>query len=154
MKICKACGLSLPLERFYRHKATTDGLRPKCKACCHAANVAWRAANVERHRARDRLNHSKGKIHGLTRQEIRAIYDNQHGLCAVCKGTISLGAPGVRATAQIDHDHDHCPGKRGCAECVRGLLCRTCNILIGYIELPQYDAALAYLTSDQKEMAA
>jgi hypothetical protein len=34
----------------------------------------------------------------------------------------------------IDHDHTCCPGRWGCKNCVRGLICVGCNTLIGYLE--------------------
>ena len=37
----------------------------------------------------------------------------------------------------IDHDHNCCPGRWGCKNCVRGLICTGCNTLIGYLETKQ-----------------
>ena len=34
----------------------------------------------------------------------------------------------------IDHDHDHCPAGSGCKECIRGMLCRSCNSGLGYFK--------------------
>lgn len=31
----------------------------------------------------------------------------------------------------VDHDHAHCPGQQGCAECFRGILCSGCNTALG-----------------------
>jgi hypothetical protein len=34
----------------------------------------------------------------------------------------------------IDHDHSCCPDKRGCRNCIRGLLCADCNMMLGLAE--------------------
>ena len=48
--------------------------------------------------------------------------------CAVC-GTEFTETP------HVDHDHKHCAGRNGCKDCVRGLLCKCCNMyLISAIE--------------------
>ncbi len=67
------------------------------------------------------------KVHGLDRDRRQDILDAQGGRCAIC-GTRQTGKPGGRLA--VDHDHSHCPGKRGCADCVRGLLCVHCNNLL------------------------
>jgi hypothetical protein len=45
----------------------------------------------------------------------------------------TVGIPGgrKRMALVVDHDHDHCPGAHGCADCVRGLLCWGCNVMAG-----------------------
>ncbi|MFI0154362.1 endonuclease domain-containing protein [Streptomyces lydicus] len=51
----------------------------------------------------------------------------------------------------IDHDHSCCPEPgKGCQACVRGLLCRGCNIMLGHYEsLPEklrsWEPANSYL---------
>jgi hypothetical protein len=56
-------------------------------------------------------------------------YDNilraQNGVCAICKQP-----PNGKALA-VDHDHQCCPGEKVCGQCVRGLLCNTCNVALG-----------------------
>ena len=65
--------------------------------------------------------------HGLGIDGIRAVLDRQDGGCAIC-GTPEGVGPGTRLA--VDHDHAHCPGKTGCPECVRGLLCVHCNNML------------------------
>jgi len=67
------------------------------------------------------------KAHGLDPAQREAILEAQGSRCAIC-GTRQTGKPGGRLA--VDHDHAHCPGKVGCAECVRGLLCVRCNNLL------------------------
>lgn len=65
--------------------------------------------------------------HGLGGDGIDAIRDRQDGKCAICRRP-EVDEPGSRLA--VDHDHAHCSGKIGCAECVRGLLCVHCNNLL------------------------
>lgn len=56
--------------------------------------------------------------------------DAQGGKCALCFKEPSAGHP-----LCVDHDHTHCGGpRRGCRQCVRGLLCPTCNTRLGKID--------------------
>lgn len=31
----------------------------------------------------------------------------------------------------VDHDHSCCPGKNSCGNCIRGILCHSCNLAEG-----------------------
>jgi hypothetical protein len=44
--------------------------------------------------------------------------------CAICGSDQDL---------VIDHDHNCCPGMWSCGKCVRGMLCRKCNLGIGHL---------------------
>jgi hypothetical protein len=65
--------------------------------------------------------------HGLGAAGVAALIKAQRGSCAICRVPFE-DVPGKRGA--IDHDHRHCPGKQGCAECVRGVLCIGCNNLL------------------------
>ncbi|MGW6260343.1 endonuclease VII domain-containing protein [Streptomyces sp. NPDC055085] len=58
--------------------------------------------------------------------EYEALYRGQNGLCAICER-----ATGKTRRLSVDHDHKCCPGGVSCGWCVRGLLCRPCNDLLG-----------------------
>ncbi len=45
----------------------------------------------------------------------------------------------------IDHDHACCPGSHSCGNCVRGVLCVSCNFVLGRIDAGQLDSYLEYL---------
>jgi hypothetical protein len=79
-------------------------------------------------------------LYGLTQEDFGRLLEKQGGGCGMCATHFEDGQ-----RIHVDHDHRCCKAKnRSCGKCVRGLLCHTCNIAVGYIE--QYgDLARAYL---------
>ena len=69
--------------------------------------------------------------------------------CAICGTDLTAFALDhkrrLRPIHAVDHDHACCPGGRSCGSCVRGILCRKCNVAIGYLN---DDPALAKAVSD------
>lgn len=99
----------------------------------HAAqNKAWREANPEAMtRSRRLASWKKHGIVGMTLERYDQLLEDQDGLCKTC------GAyPGKQ---RFDVDHDHETGE------VRALLCRRCNIAMGYLEDPLFKRWQAYL---------
>lgn len=39
-----------------------------------------------------------------------------------------------RENLHIDHDHACCPGNESCGKCIRGVLCGSCNVILGWVE--------------------
>jgi hypothetical protein len=76
----------------------------------------------------------------LTRDQRDELLVRQGGACAIC-GAVQEG----ERTFHADHDHSHCA--RGCPECVRGLLCHRCNIMLGMAreDPAALEAGAAYL---------
>jgi hypothetical protein len=67
--------------------------------------------------------------YGLTHEELRQLYENQEGLCAICSKQICFECPALHKCPKrmhIDHDHK--------TDDVRGLLCSRCNQGIGYLK--------------------
>ena len=141
MKACAKCGVTQPLESFYKAKGTRDGYRGDCKNCFKArakaryplvreVNIArarkWREDNLERFQANQRRMRStpEGKLRsraghlmrkfGITLQEYDAMLEAQGGGCFIC------GRP-PREDISLHVDHNHSTGK------VRGILCFRCN---------------------------
>lgn len=66
----------------------------------------------------------------LTPEAYDAMLARQGGGCAICH---TPPAPPERLV--VDHDHACCPDRKmSCGRCVRGLLCSTCNLMIGYAQ--------------------
>lgn len=78
--------------------------------------------------------------YGLTHEDYERLKAKQGGRCAICREPDDHLA--------VDHDHACCPTrKQSCGACIRGLLCRQCNIALGFLRdnLDIAAAAAAYL---------
>lgn len=67
--------------------------------------------------------------YNLTEDQYNEMFAAQGGRCGCC-GTLRPTKRGWH----IDHDHACCPGEGSCGECVRGILCARCNIMLGYAQ--------------------
>ena len=110
-KQCKWCKVVKPISEFHAHKPAKDGLQNRCKQC---SSEYMRQYNLARK-------------YGLTVKRAQEIYDEQDGLCAICDEELN-------GKYAVDHDHACCPGERTCGECLRGLLCRSCNQGLGHFK--------------------
>ena len=126
---CKKCSLEKPRTQFYREKRTKRGYNARCIDCCKADANAVYQANPTPYIERSRVQHSDPlhrrrrtcKSHGITLEQYDALLEKQGGHCAMCPATSS----GHNMTDDFCIDHDHITGK------VRGLLCSSCNLLLG-----------------------
>ncbi|TWE29895.1 hypothetical protein FHX69_2587 [Prauserella muralis] len=55
-KTCRTCGGSKPLNAFRHDARRDDGRATQCRACAQADGAAYREANLERVRERERVN--------------------------------------------------------------------------------------------------
>ena len=77
---------------------------------------------------------------GITPETYYQLSESQNHLCAICKKTDSRGA-------KLSVDHCHTSKK------VRGLLCRHCNVALGYLndDISLLESAIKYLEKSQEE---
>ena len=68
----------------------------------------------------------KYKIHP---DEYNKMLEKQDGKCAICEKKLVS-----QRDTHLDHDHKCCPGRSSCGKCIRGILCRDCNLLLGNAE--------------------
>ena len=144
MKPCKDClaeihpdlqGTALGDQKARRRPAPHPG--PRCTTH-HRAFV--KAGKVRAHGRR------VASTYGITPEQYRELYNAQGGRCAICRR-----ATGRTRRLSVDHDHKagcaH-PQDTGCPACVRGLLCRPCNTIVGRLrDDPQaFARGAAYLT--------
>lgn len=103
-KICTRCRELLPITSFFKDRSHQDGHTYYCKPCLVAMTRQYK--------------YKLGKPVETWLAE--------HGFaCAICAETLTVD------TVNIDHDHSCCSGTRSCGKCVRGPLCRNCNLGIG-----------------------
>lgn len=68
----------------------------------------------------------------LDPEDYDALYEFQGGRCALCRRARGTGSKRLA----VDHDH-HCPTgshphQKACRQCVRGLVCSTCNDILAH----------------------
>lgn len=88
-----------------------------------ARKAKWREANQDKLAAYE-VSYRERR-YGLEPGRIAQMMADQDGRCAICQSEFG------DATPHVDHDHNCCPPKRSCGQCVRGLLCQQCNHALG-----------------------
>lgn len=140
MKSCLSCHETKPLTEFGKNSQGAGGIAATCKSCKNEYNRKYYAANRDKERKRSRLNR-----YGLTEYTFANLWDKQCGECGICGtqmldiGDYATGRNRPEAACCVDHDHE--------TGAVRGLLCMSCNLLLGYAkDSPQrLEAAKQYL---------
>lgn len=87
--------------------------------------------------------------YGVTVEWFEATLYEQDFRCAICKRHESEF---VKRFA-VDHDHACCPGNKSCGECIRGLLCISCNNGLGRFndDLERMESAVSYLRESSRK---
>lgn len=83
----------------------------------------WREENREYTREYNRKHRRKRrlKVYGLSEKEYENMWKRQKNSCPICSNGLDMEAVN---TYHIDHDHK--------TNVVRGILCRSCNLLLGF----------------------
>lgn len=121
LKQCTKCGEAKVLSCFSKYRRHRDGYKDRCKACINLSAKRWYDQRDEAARA---LNNEKALIYqrtrryGLSPSAYEALIDIHNGRCRLCKQPFADESPYI--------DHCHKTGR------VRGLLHRTCNLLLGH----------------------
>lgn len=139
-KTCTRCGDLLGAERFDMSQTAALG-GSRCFSCMNARRIEIHGVEAIRAEIReDGRNRTVARAaiglpatvaqqHGLGDEEYLALVrKNRCGLCS----TNGPNTPHGRWC--VDHDHAHCPGRIGCRDCVRDILCQPCNTMLGLVE--------------------
>lgn len=126
MKLCKDCGVN---------KKYSSGLKTYsyCKECQGKRNKKYQQTDAGRNAIRKAVRNYARKQNGFTPEMFNNMLFNQDFKCAICSVEISI-------SSHADHDHE-----TGIA---RGILCSSCNTLLGRLESKGFDwidLAKAYL---------
>lgn len=138
-KICSACKEPKSLNNFRPSANATGGVSYRCIECVSKAKKAKYAENPAPYKERQsRLRKEKPEVFRgyelmkkfrMTLEQHEQMFDNQGRVCAGCESEDS-GEPNRRW--HTDHDPSCCPtGRKTCGNCVRGILCRWCNMALG-----------------------
>lgn len=111
--VCPQCGGDVPA------RVGKGRQRTYCSDKCAEAFNYWKK---QARKLRNQL-----RPYGLTVEQYQHLLADQDGRCAICRSS----EPGGRGGWNIDHDHSCCPDKSSCGECIRGLLCWSCNLMLG-----------------------
>jgi hypothetical protein len=134
-KRCCKCGETKAMTEFPRQRSDPSGVHAYCKVCKNLYSKVFRFSPKGREAAakRDTRAEHLAARYGMSLAEYDALVERCGGSCEIC-GRASEGR------LFVDHCHS--------SEKIRGLLCRKCNLAIGYVEdnVTTLQNAIAYLT--------
>lgn len=68
------------------------------------------------------------RVFGIDKDTWTYLSDLQNGVCALC------AEEDPKQNLSVDHNHSCCGSEKACMHCIRGLLCSTCNRVLGLLE--------------------
>ena len=123
-KRCPQCKERKDLSLYHANKRTKDGHTSWCKVCSAARGRRFLLENPGRGMSYTRMYRYK-----MPEEKYQTLFTEQNGLCAICGQP-----PKPNRSLCVDHNHTCCPTDKTCGYCSRGLLCDSCNHLLGMAE--------------------
>lgn len=133
-KICSKCLKRKYIRQFSKMRTSKTGLHSYCKPCALKAHQAWSKKNPGKF-GLSAWNAWLKRKYGIDKIEYQKLFNNQKGLCAICKN------PETKKKLAVDHCHS--------TGIIRGLLCMNCNNGLGrFKDNPKrLQQAIVYLTT-------
>ncbi len=116
---CRDCLRIKPMADYYLDRTRKHQIHPYCRPCTRARRKARYQRTATPMSIRD---NSLWQRYGITGADFDSMLEAQGGRCLIC----SEAPPGKQ---RLCVDHCHATGV------VRGLLCRRCNTLVGFLEM-------------------
>ena len=136
MRVCTICKEERADEDFTKRG---NSYRNQCKVCTNDGAKASRKrileANPEKVRYQE-WSRNLMRLYKMTPEDWLELYNRQKGVCYYCgepETSKYMNTDTVKRLA-VDHDHRCCPGQKSCGKCIRHLLCKSCNTLLGLLE--------------------
>lgn len=128
-KTCSKCKQKQPISEFCKNKESKDGLNYVCRTCIRLYNKEYlKSPRVKKLRRANQLKY----CFNITLDDYNKFFKEQKGRCLLC----NISQKKLPHILHVDHDH-----KTGR---VRGLLCKTCNNKVAWLENHQ-DTIFNYL---------
>ena len=171
-KECKTCHKLLPLTEYHKEPRAKDKLFYSCKDCYkiyrkkHRENNPLSDEKKKEHNEKNKIwyNNNKDKKteyvklrrknyphiqrnidyknkYNITINEYDDMLQKQNRACAICK----ISQSELNYRLMVDHSHD--------TNKIRGLLCRNCNLAIGYFKdnIKNIENSIHYLENFKKD---
>jgi hypothetical protein len=124
-KKCTKCKIEKETSAFSFRCDIKDKLRSHCKDCVKKKSREYQEKSTDSNR------HSRFKAkllyrYGITLLQYKQLQEKQNNKCAICKKEETNIHNSSGKITRLAVDHCHTSGK------IRGLLCKNCNLLIGY----------------------
>lgn len=118
-KVCSRCNELKPFDQYSNQAKSKDGKKAACKSCQKIYNDKWFEKNRDKKADTNRWWTIQNK-YGLTKEQYLSLVESQNGNCKICGIHQSEN---THSYLYVDHCHD--------TNIIRGLLCRSCNSLLG-----------------------
>lgn len=126
--ICKTLAQDIKdmKDRFVKDKSLKAGYGNICKKC-NSKKAQDHAKNFpEMFKKRTTRNRLKSN-YSITIDQYNKIKNDQNDRCLIC----NIHESDTKNGLYVDHDHLCCNKKNTCGKCIRGLLCKSCNMGLG-----------------------